>query len=73
MTQTIPLANAKAIAINKDDLVAIARKQAAIEVQQEILDALRAALERLIEEKYSIDLADNWVLDLDRGVLEQEG
>ncbi len=61
------------IPINKDDLVAIARKQAAIGVQQEIVAALQAALERLIEEKYGIDLADNWVLDLDRGVLEREG
>ena len=65
MTQTIP--------INKNDLVAIARKQSAIETQQEILDALQDALSIWVAKKYGIDLVgDNWVLDLDRGVLEQD-
>jgi hypothetical protein len=61
------------IEIDPADLETLRKIQRAIETQQLILDNLRYAMEKQIQEKYDVDLThDNWTIDLDRGVLERD-
>ncbi len=48
------------------------RQQELIEQYERTVGALKRDLARMVEERYGIDMdAEDWVLDLNRGVLER--
>lgn len=56
--------------ISEKNLAILRRKQQLIEYQQEILTTLQESFIRLLQDEYDIDpKEEDWVLDLDAGVL----